>query len=103
MEKFAIVKIQGKQYLARKGEHIVVDRLPDAKGKTIKLAEVLLKSDGKKTEVGTPRVKGASIGAKVIAHTRGPKGLAFRYHSKKRVRKTKGFRAEQTEIEVTTV
>lgn len=103
MNNLAIVKINGKQYLAKKGEHIFVDRINAEPGKSLKMSEILLASDGKNTTIGTPTIKGAFVQAKVISHPRGPKGQAFRYRPKKRIRKIKGYRANLTELEVTEI
>lgn len=103
MPNFAIVKINGKQYLAEKGERLFVDRLAAKEGTAVKLKEVLLSAAGDKVEIGTPILKSGLVEAKVIAHVRGPKGLAFRFRPKKRVRRLRGYRAELTELEVTKI
>jgi len=101
MDRFAIVQIGGKQYLAEEGGSMLVDRMEDKEGSALKLKEVLLTFDGSKTAIGAPHVKGATVSVTVAAHPRGPKGHAFRYARKKRVRRLKGYRAELTELEVT--
>jgi large subunit ribosomal protein L21 len=104
METIAVVKYNGKQYLAKKGDHLVVDRISAKKiGDKIQIKDVLLASSGKTTKVGTPVVKGAVVEAKVLSHPRGSKGVAFRYRAKKRERTKRGFRADLTELEVTNV
>jgi len=101
METLAIVRINGKQYLAKKGERLVVDRIADKKeGSSLKISDVLMTVSDKETNVGTPAVKGASVETKVLGHPRGPKGLAFNYRAKKRRRSVRGFRADYTELEV---
>ena len=101
MDKFAIVQINGKQYLAQEGGSMLVDRLQEKEGASLTLKEVLLTHSGSKTSVGAPHVKGASVKVSVTSHPRGPKGHAFRYARKKRVRRLKGYRAALTELEVT--
>ena len=103
MTAFAIVKINGKQYLARAGERLFVDRMTAKEGSVIKLPDVLLTADGKEIKIGTPTLKGVTIEARVVSHPRGPKGIAFRYARKKRVRKARGFRADLTELDVQSV
>lgn len=100
-ESFAIVRINGKQYRAHKGARLLVDRMDDKEGASVTLKDVLLTHDGSKTAVGAPVVSGCTIKARVIGHPRGPKGTSFRYARKKRVRRSKGFRAALTELEVT--
>ncbi|MFO0705168.1 MAG: 50S ribosomal protein L21 [Candidatus Andersenbacteria bacterium] len=101
MERFAIVQINGKQYLAHKGARLLVDRMNHKESTTLTLKDVLLVHEGAKTTVGTPHVAGVTVKATVVSHPRGPKGQAFRYARKKRVRRLKGFRAAQTELEIT--
>jgi large subunit ribosomal protein L21 len=103
MSDFAIVRIQGKQYLASPGQRVLVDRMEGEEGASIALKDVLMVQKGKTTQVGTPTVKGAQVNAKVIGQRRGPKGLAFRYARKKRVRRIRGFRAALTELEISDV
>ena len=62
--KKAIVKIGGKQYLVAEKETLLVDLLQEGT-KELKL-DALLVTDGKKTTVGTPTVKGAKVVAKVV-------------------------------------
>lgn len=100
MDTFAIVSVKGKQYLAEKGEHMFVDRMTAKEGSAVTLKDVLLSSSGSKVVIGTPTVKNASVEAKVVAHVRGPKGHAFRFRPKKRVRRLRGYRADLTELEV---
>jgi large subunit ribosomal protein L21 len=103
MTAFAIVKINGKQYLARAGEKLYVDRMTAREGSVITLPDVLLAADGKEIKIGTPILKDVKIEARVVAHPRGTKGVAFRYARKKRVRKARGFRADLTALEVQSV
>lgn len=103
MAAFAIVKINGKQYLAEDGGTIYVDRMDAEAGKSVSIKDILLTTDGKATKVGTPHVAGAVVEVTVVAHPRGAKGLAFRYRPKKRERRIRGFRADLTELKVTKV
>ncbi len=99
-EKFVIAQIKGKQYLAQEGSHLIIDRIPKEAGQTVIFKDVLLSRDKKEIKVGTPLVAGASIEAEIVANRRGPKGVAFRYRSKKRIRVSRGFRADLTELYV---
>lgn len=103
MSTFAIVQVNGKQYLAEEGGTMVVDRMDAEAGKKVSIKEVLLTTDGKATKVGAPHVAGAVVEVEVVAHPRGAKGLAFRYRPKKRERRARGFRADLTELKVTKV
>ena len=96
---FAIVATSGRQYRVEPGATITVDRMDAEVGDTVTLEQVLMVSD-KKVKVGSPTVKGANITAKVLAHGRGDKVVAFKYHPRSRYRRRVGFRASHTTLEI---
>jgi large subunit ribosomal protein L21 len=99
----AIVKISGKQYRVAEGQRVTVDRLATPVGDEVKFDQVLLLADGANTSIGTPVVDGALVTARVVAATRGPKIVVFKYKAKKRYRRTHGARADQSLLEVVSV
>jgi large subunit ribosomal protein L21 len=96
----AVVVSGGKQYRVAPGDQILVDRLADEPGSSIKLGRVLLLRDGSDIKVGAPGIDGIGVDAKVLAHRRGPRIETLRYKSKKRVRVHRGGRADLTAIEI---
>ena len=64
---FATVVIAGKQYVVAPGDTIIVDHIDGNVGDSMTFDSVLLFNDGKKTEVGTPIVKGVKITAKITS------------------------------------
>src|ERR1700682_3239062 len=99
----AIVRISGKQYRVAAGERVTVDRLATKIGDKVTFDQVLLLTDGAKATVGAPVVDGAAVTATVLAATRGPKLLVYKYKAKKRYRRTQGARAELSLLEVLSV
>ena len=99
----AIVKISGKQYRVAEGARVTVDRLGSKVGDELSFGDVLLLTDGARATVGTPTVDGAAVTVRVVAVTRGPKLIVYKYKAKKRYRRTRGARAEQSLLEVLTV
>ncbi|MGA9775030.1 MAG: 50S ribosomal protein L21, partial [Candidatus Dormiibacterota bacterium] len=101
---YAIVQVGGRQYRAAAGSRVLVDRLQVEAGAPIVLDDVrmLVAEDGdaSATEVGTPKVDGARVSATAVSHLRGPKVVVFKYKPKKRYRRTRGFRAELTELRI---
>ena len=98
----AVVKISGKQYIVSEKESLLVDLLPE--GTKELTLDALLVTDGDKTTVGTPTVKGAVVKAKVIEdEVKGGKIRVIRYKSKKRVHKEIGHRQKYSRIEVTSI
>lgn len=100
MDKFAIIKIAGKQYKVVEGDEVVVDKLPEEKEKSLEFDQVLLLVDGEKIQIGQPLVKGAKVKAKIIDELKGDKIRVAIYKSKTRYRKVKGFRAQLTKIKI---
>jgi large subunit ribosomal protein L21 len=99
----AIVRISGKQYRVAEGQRVTVDRLATPVGDEVKFDQVLMLTEGGTAEIGTPVVTGAAVTARVVAATRGPKIVVFKYKAKKRYRRTMGARADQSLLEVMSV
>ncbi len=100
---FAVIKTGGKQYLVAPDTKLRIEKIQGEAGDTVSFDQVLLTSDGTKTNVGAPTVSGAKVQGTIIKQTRDEKKLIFRYHSKVRYRKTKGHRQPLTEVKITSV
>lgn len=96
IEKFAVIRIQGKQYRVTEGEEILVDKINDL---TKIEPEVLLFVEGDKVEIGDPVLKKAKVKIKVLAELeKGVKVDIFKYKAKSRERRHIGFRAQHTRL-----
>jgi large subunit ribosomal protein L21 len=101
---FAIVDIAGFQEKAEKGMKLKVQKLDAKVGDSVKFEKVLLLSSGSDATVGKPYVSGASVTAKVLAHSKGEKIVVRKFKRRKRYHKIlRGHRQDYTEIEVTAV
>lgn len=100
---FAIIAIGGKQYKVSPGDVIDVDKAEGKVGDTITVPNVLLVEENGKTKVGTPNVSGTSVKAKIVNQMKGDKVEVFRYKSKVRYRKHRGFRAQLTRLEIVSI
>jgi large subunit ribosomal protein L21 len=95
MDKFAVVRIAGKQYRVTEGQEILVDKLNDLKV----VPEVLLFVDGDEVSVGTPVLTKAKVTVKVLKEIeKGEKIDIFKYKAKSRERRHVGFRAQHTRL-----
>lgn len=92
----AVVKIAGKQHLVEVGKNFKIDAKLD--DKKVVFDQVLFIGDEKKVEVGDPVIKGATIETEVISSGKGKKVLVVKHHPKKRFRRVKGHRQDQTKI-----
>lgn len=100
---YAIVESGGKQYVAREGQALEVDRLPVETGQAVEFEHVLLVVDGGQVRLGTPFVEGMKVHATVAGNVKGDKIVVFRYIPKERYRKKAGHRQQYTRVIVDSI
>jgi large subunit ribosomal protein L21 len=100
---FAVVEIAGKQYRVSTGDVIDASFIEGKEGDSLTFDRVLLVSNEKKTDVGTPTVKGVVVKAKIKAQAKGEKLNVRRYKQKVRYRKSTGFRPLITKLEIVSI
>ena len=98
--RYAIVASGGKQYVAREGETLEVDRLGKPAGEPVEFSEVLLAADGEQVLVGSPLVAGARVQGTIQGEVRGEKIVVFRYQPKKRRRRKLGHRQTYSRVKI---
>jgi large subunit ribosomal protein L21 len=98
---YAIVKTGGKQYRVEKGQTLLVERLPDETGATVKLEPVMFRSDDVVFEPDA--LAKVRVDAKVVEHVRGEKLRVFKFKPKRGYRRRTGHRQNLTRIEVTDI
>ena len=99
---FAVIKTGGKQYRVIAEDVLRVDRLEAEPGTVVEFADVLMVG-GDQTMLGTPTVAGATVGAEVLDHVRGPKIIAFKKRRRKNSRRKIGHRQEFTLLRITEI
>ncbi|MDR1961194.1 MAG: 50S ribosomal protein L21 [Gracilibacteraceae bacterium] len=97
---YAVLTTGGKQYRVSPGDTLNVEKLAADADAAVELTEVLLVSNDSGLHIGTPLVPGAKVLAKVLAHGKGKKIIAFRYKPKKHVRVKRGHRQLYTKIQI---
>jgi len=97
---FAVIRTGGKQYIVRVGEKHKFEKIEVEAGETIKIDDVLLLKKGDKVEVGTPKVSGAIVEAKVLSQIKDEKIIVFKYKKRKNYRRKQGHRQRLTEVEI---
>lgn len=96
MNKYAVLRIGGKQYKATEGQELLVDKIKDTKGFE---PEVLLWVDEGKVKVGKPVLKDAKVKLKVVTEMeKGEKIEVYKFKAKSRYRKHIGFRPQHTRL-----
>jgi len=98
--KYAVIAISGSQYKIEENQTITVDKFDP----TIKSTDqVLLTVDDDKVKVGNPTVAGASVDFEVVRDFQGEKLRVSTFKAKSRYRKTRGFRAQLTDLKITKI
>lgn len=100
---YAVIESGGKQYIAREGETIDVDKLSVDIGSDLVFDRVLLTSQDGDVRVGTPTVSGSKVEAEVVDQVKGPKILVFKFKPKVRYRRRKGHRQQYTRVRIESI
>jgi large subunit ribosomal protein L21 len=97
---YAVIQTGGKQSRVSQGQTIDVELLGEEEGAEVSFRPILL-VDGD-TVVATPaELAGASVTARVVGTTKGPKIRGFTYKNKTNQRKRWGHRQKYATIEIT--
>lgn len=97
MDKFAVIKTGGKQYLVAEGDLISVEKL-EAQKDSVVLSEVLLLRDSKGLVLGKPLIPNVKVTAKIVGNFKGKKIRVVKFKSKSRYTRTSGHRHLKTKI-----
>ena len=100
---FAIIETGGKQYKVTASKILEIEKLNAKVGETIKFDNVLLLSDDKNTEVGSPKVDGATVEAKLLDNVKDRTVLIFHKRRRKHSRKKNGHRQRHYKIQITKI
>ena len=96
---FAIFVTGGKQYKVSEGDVVFVEKLGVAEGENVTFDNVLAVYNETFT-VGTPKVEGATVVAKVVKNGKSKKIDVIRYKAKKNEKKKIGHRQDYTKIQI---
>ena len=93
---YAIIETGGKQYMAKVGDTLFVEKLAANEGEEVTISAVAESKDGN-------LVTGDNAGtvtAKVVSHGKAKKIIVFKYKAKKDYRRKQGHRQPYTKITV---
>lgn len=100
----AVIKTGGKQYLVKKDDVLMIEKIGQQTGQTINFEEVLLLIDeNKKIEMGNPYLKNVKVQAEVLAEGKAKKVLVVKYKPKVRYHKKRGHRQPYSKIKITEI
>jgi large subunit ribosomal protein L21 len=91
---YAIIRVGGKQYRVSEGERLLVDRLKLDERATFKPDVLFVGGDGGST---------ATVTARVVGHTLGPKIRIGKYRKRTGFRRHTGHRSRFSEIEIESI
>ena len=97
----AVFVTGGKQYRAKEGDVLRVEKLDVSAGGNVEFDKVLLVSDGDTVKVGTPYVDGGKVSATVESQGRHNKITIIKFRRRKHSRKQMGHRQSYTELKIT--
>ena len=100
---YSVVNLGGFQYSVQLGQSLKVPKIDVEIGQELEIKEVLLTSDGSKTQIGTPVVSEASVVFEVLDHGKYDKIVVFKHKRRKGYRKTQGHRQLFTEVIVKSI
>lgn len=100
---YAVFRAGGKQYRARQGERVRIERLDAAVGDAVAFDEVLLVGEGAKIKVGAPLLAGGKVEAKVVSQGREDKITIIKFKRRKHYKRVMGHRQPFTEVEITAI
>ena len=98
--EYVIVEIGGGQFKVKKGDIIKADFSLGKSKKSVKIDKVLMSHLGKKVELGSPYIKGASVSCDIISEGRAKKVIAYKYKRRKSSKFKKGHRQKQITLKV---
>ena len=101
--KYAIIKTGGKQFRVEAGATLRVPSLPGDPGSAVVFDQVLLSSDGDKTQTGAPLLDGVKVSAEIVKHGRGDKIVVFKFKRRKNYARKQGHRQGFTEVRIKSI
>ena len=100
----AVFETGGKQYRAKAGDLVKVEKLGSEDGAKVTFDRVLLVNDDGKVSVGAPTVKNASVTAEVIESERKDKKvIIFKMKRRKGYRNKNGHRQRHSIVKITDI
>ena len=100
---YAIFETGGKQYTAKVGDQLYIEKVEVEAGSMIAFNKVLALGEEGKLDVGAPYLDGASVVAKILKTGKGKKIIVMTYRAKKNSKRKQGHRQPYTKVEITEI
>ncbi|HUU00637.1 MAG TPA: 50S ribosomal protein L21 [Myxococcota bacterium] len=98
---YAVVRTGGKQYRVSKGDKLKIEKIPGQAGEDVNFDDILMIGGGEDVKVGTPRIDGATVSARILEQDRSKKIIVFKFKRRKGYKRTQGHRQFYTRVEIT--
>ena len=99
---YAVIKAGGKQQRVEEGQRVAIERVAASAGEDLSFRPVLL-VDGDTVLAKRDDLSRATVSARVVGETLGPKVRGSTYKPKSRARRSWGHRQSYTTIEITSI
>jgi large subunit ribosomal protein L21 len=97
---FVVTKTGGKQYRAKEGDVLEIEKIEVEQGKKVTFDEVLLVEDDDKVLIGQPFVETAAVTAVVLDNFKDDKVIVFKKKRRKQYKIKTGHRQQLTRIKI---
>ena len=100
---FAIIETGGKQYQVTEGRYVDIELLENEQDSKVVFENIIMLVNGKKSKIGQPYVKNASVEGVVVKHDRDKKVIVYKQRAKKGYRRKQGHRQQFTRVMITKI
>lgn len=101
---YAVLQTGGKQYIAKSGDILKVERLTGNKGDIIEIDKVLcIKDEDENLHLGKPYLENAKILARIVFQGKDKKIVIGKYKRRKKYRRKTGHRQQITHLLITDI
>lgn len=97
---YAIIAENGRQYRVEEGQELQIDYRDVSQGDAVTFENVVAYSDGSKLQFGMPTLGGATVTAKVVGISQGPKLSIQKFRRRKTYRRRTGHRQLYTRVRI---
>ena len=97
---YTVFESGGKQYLARSGDLVRLEKLQQQEGAEVVFDKVLLSVEGDKVVYGSPYIKQQTVRAQVVRHAKAEKIKIIKFKRRKHSLKHQGHRQWFTEVRI---
>lgn len=101
--EYAVIKTGGKQYRVSVGDTLEVAKLEGDKESAVTFENVLLWVLDSQVKIGKPMLTDVKVKAKILEQKKGVKIRVSKFKAKARYRRTIGFRALLTKVEIESI